>query len=564
MLEELSIRDYAIIERLSVRFEPGLNLLTGETGAGKSILIGALGFLLGDKADTGLIRAGADEVLVSGVADVSGNPEAKAWLVGRGMATEDGGVVLRRSLRRNGRGAAYVQDAPVTRQDLADFASCLVEVHGQRDGMALLRKDRQRIVLDRYAGIEDRVEEYGARYAALSAARRRLESMAGSEAERSRDIELLSYAVDELDAARLSPGEDAELGDEERRLAQHEKLFAAVSLARELVSDADGAVARLRRARPQLEAARAIDGRLAELSRRADAAFYELEDMGESLRAYADQLRFDPDRLEAIEERLALIRKLERKYGGTVEAALAYRDEAVARLAALRGWDEDREGLEREALELERDVHARAEELSAARTAASGRLEAAIVDILTRLGMPNARFAVRLERKPAADGKAVVGPFGLDEPEFYVSANRGEPLRPLADVASGGELSRVMLAIKTVLSRADGIPTLVFDEIDAGIGGEVALGVGEHLAKLGRVKQVLCITHIASIAVRADNHYVVEKAVEGDRTVARAVRLEGDGRVREIARMLSGDSGAPTSLAHAADLLAKYGKPRGT
>ncbi|TFG82371.1 MAG: DNA repair protein RecN, partial [Spirochaetales bacterium] len=500
MLEELTIRDFAIIDRLSVRFDRGLNLLTGETGAGKSILIGALGFLLGDKADTGLIRTGSEETLVTGTVDVSDNTDALDWLGEHGIEPEDGTIIIRRGLKRTGRGSVYIQNVPVVRQDLADFASLLIEVHGQRDSQSLLKRDRHRQILDRYAGIEDDVRAYGVLYADLGSRRRLLETMVASEVERVREIELLQYAVEEIEAAHPVAGEEDELADEERRLSQHEKLYAAVSTAHELLSDTDGILVRLRKSRNQLETAQGIDQRLSDVARRVEDSYYEVEDIGQALSTYSDQLRYDPGRLEEIEARLATLQKLRRKYGANSAEVLKYRDDAVIRLERLKNWAEDRVGLEREATRLESEVNATAETLSAARVAFGAELEEAVARILTTLGMPNARFAVRMERKPLVDGKIVVGPFGADEPEFYVSANRGEPLRPLSQVASGGELSRVMLALKTVLARADGVPTMVFDEIDTGIGGEVALGVGKHLAGLAETKQVFCITHLASIA----------------------------------------------------------------
>ncbi|MBU0927224.1 MAG: DNA repair protein RecN [Spirochaetes bacterium] len=563
MLEEMSIRDFAIIDRLSIRFELGLNLLTGETGAGKSIMIGALGFILGAKADTGIIRSGAEETLVTGVVSVEGNAEALAWLGERGIEPEDGAVIIRRGLKRTGRGSAYVQDVPVVRQDLQDFSATLVEVHGQREGHALLKKDKHRALVDRFAGIEAEVSSYAAAYAELGAKRKALETLASSEAERAREIELLRFAVEEIDAAAPRADEENELGDEERRLSQHEKLFAAVSQARELLSDADGAIAKLRRARPLLESAGSIDQRLLDRSKRLDDSYYELEDLGESLSSYADQTHFDPARLEEIEARFAVLQRLKRKYGLDLAAVVAYRTEAAERLAGLENWEEDRAGLERQVAALESEVFGKAESLTEARSAAGKRLESAVLSVIATLGMPNARFTVRIERFPPSAGKIVVGPTGADDLEFYVSANKGEPLRPLADVASGGELSRFMLALKTALAEDGGAPTMVFDEVDTGIGGEVALGVGSHLASLAATKQVLCITHLASIASRADNHLMVEKRVEGERTVTRVARLEGDDRVREIARMLSGDPSSRASLDHAAELVAKLGNPRG-
>ncbi len=563
MLEELSIRDFAIIDRLSIRFEPGLDVLTGETGAGKSILIGALGFLLGAKADTGIIRAGADETLVTAVIAVNGNKDASCWLTEHGLEPEDGTVIIRRGLRRNGRGSIYIQNVPVVRQDLQDFTSTMVEVHGQRDGHALLKKDRHRQLVDSFAGIEAEVSSYGTVYADLGGKRKALASMASSEAERLREMELLRFAAEEIDAAGLRAGEEDELLDEERRLSQHEKLFASVTQSKELLAEPDGAITRLRKARAQLEAAGSIDPRLADGARRLDDAYYEIEDIGEFLTTYVDQMQFDPARLEFLEGRLAVLQRLKRKYGSSLADVIAYRADAATRLSSLENWEEGRAGLEEQITALEADVKARAESISAKRVSAAGRLEETVQSILCTLGMPHARFMIRIERMPLSEGKLVVGPNGIDELEFHVAANKGEPLRPLAEVASGGELSRVMLALKTALAEDDGSPTMVFDEIDAGIGGEVALGVGLHLAGLASARQVLCITHLASIAARADNHFVVEKKLEGDRTVTRVSLLTGDARVREIARMLSGDSNSRVSLDHAADLVAKLGSKRG-
>ncbi|GAB1455428.1 DNA repair protein RecN [Spirochaetota bacterium] len=563
MLEELTIRDFAIIDRLSIRFEPGLNLLTGETGAGKSILIGAMSFILGAKSDTGIIRAGAEETLVTSVVSVADNKDALEWLARHSIDVEDGAVILRRGLKKTGRGSSYIQNVPVVRQDLEEFASTLVEIHGQRDGQTLLKKDRHWALVDKFAGIEDDVASYGLLYAELGSKRKALETMASSEHERTRDIELLRFAIEEIDAASIQADEETILADEERRLSQHEKLFSAVSQAKELLSDGDGAIARLRKARTHLEVAGAIDQRLADQARRLDDAYYELEDVGESLSSHADQLLFDPARLEEIESRMALLQRLKRKYGADIAEVLAYRGDAAVKLASLENWEEDRVGLERQIAELESGVFAKAESLSDARVSASKRLEQSVLAIVSTLGMPNARFIIRIERMPPLGGKMVVGPSGADKLEFYVSANKGEPLRPLADVASGGELSRFMLALKTVLAEDGGANTMVFDEVDTGIGGEVALGVGAHLRTLAVAKQVLCITHLASIAARADNHLMVEKRIEADRTVTRLSRLQGEDRIVEIARMLSGDSQSKASLDHARDLVLKLGSQRG-
>ena len=558
MLEELTIRDFAIIDRLQVRFERGLNLLTGETGAGKSILIGALGFLLGAKAETGIIRAGCEETVVSGLFDVSGNMAARQWLQDHGMAADDGNLVIRRSLKNTGRGYIYIQNLPALRADLADFCACLVEIHGQRDGMALLKNDRQRLLLDRYAGLQDALTAYSRDYTDLCARRRALERLVSDGQSGEREMELLRFAVDEIGAAALQDGEELALQEEETRLSQHEKLFAALGQAGSLLSDEGAILGLLRRLRVQLETASHIDSRLADQSTRVDSAYFELEDGASALSAYMDRQNFDPGRLEEIESRLALFQKLKRKYGASLAEVLAYREEALARLDAFENRDAEIAGLVQAIARLEQTVYTQAEAISQARQAAALTLEVGVQAILADLGMPHARFKVDRPRKPLENGKVVVGPFGADEVIFLISANKGEPLRSLAAVASGGELSRIMLAIKTMLIRLDEIPSMIFDEIDTGIGGEVAISLGRQLAEIAVNRQILCITHLASLAVRADNHYKVEKQVEGERTVTRLVRLDDERRGQEISRMLSGDSRSATSLEHARDLLATY------
>ncbi|MBU0936300.1 MAG: DNA repair protein RecN [Spirochaetes bacterium] len=564
MLEELTIRDFAIIDRLQVRFEAGLNLLTGETGAGKSILIGALGFLLGSKAETGMIRSGAEETLVSGIFDVSNNSSARQWLEEHGMSAEEGTVILRRSLKNTGRGAVYIQNTPVLRQDLAEFTATLVEIHGQRDGIALLKNERQRLLLDRYAGLQAELDAYGLVYNELCAKRRSLERLVSGGQAGEREMELLQFAVDEISAAKLQNGEEERLQEEERRLSQFEKLGSALAASLELLSGEDAILSQLRKLRTQVETAAAVDTALGEYARVADSAYFDLEDCSSALSAYADRQSFDPARLEEIESRLALLQKLKRKYGGSIDAVLAYRDESLQRLSSFQNRDEEIAALQKSVAALEKEVHRQAEAISAGRRKAAAELEPQVQRILADLGMPHARFKADLPRKPLENGNVVVGPYGVDEVQFLISANRGEPLRLLSAVASGGELSRIMLAIKTVFIVNDDIPSMIFDEIDTGIGGEVALSLGLHLAEIAKNRQILCITHLASMAVRADNHYKVEKQIEGERTVTRLVRLDEATRVREIARMLSGDSSAETSLNHARDLLAKYSGRRGS
>lgn len=562
MLEQLIVKDYALIDRLSVDFDDGLNILTGETGAGKSIIVGALSFLLGGKADIDIVRTGSEEASVSAVIGFDPeNADVAEWLASRDITAEDRRLVLRRTLKRNGRGSSYVQDAPVTRNELADFTSLLFDIHGQHEHQALLKTDSHRKYLDRFAGIEAEVSEFTSRFQALADKKKVAE--AAAEAERGRDarMELLQYAIEEIAKAAPTSGESLQLEAEAKRLADFEKLAGTVTgAAASLFDDEVSSLVLLRKTKSLAEGAANIDASIQPIAKRITDLFYELEDVSDQLRKYRDDLRYDPERLEAVEERLAVLYRLKKKYGADEEAVLRYRIDAEAEIDALQRVEEDRAKLASEIAALEREVGKRATELSAKRSAAAATLGSRITEILATLGMPKARFSVSLTSKGQGPTGRVIGPWGADDIEFLISPNLGELERPLVRIASGGELSRVMLAVKTVLAAADTVETLVFDEIDTGIGGEVALAVGEHLSGLGSTKQIFCITHLASIAVRADNHLKVEKKVEGERTVTSLAVIPDDRRREEIARMLAGDAAGNAALAHADELLARYQK----
>jgi DNA repair protein RecN (Recombination protein N) len=472
--------------------------------------------------------------------------------------------MVRRNLKRTGRSSMYIQDSPVSREKLAECMSLLFDLHGQHSHENLLRKENHRKYLDRFAGIEDEVLAFNKSFLELSDLKKSLAASLSSQKDRETRLEILRYTVDELDKAALKSGESADLELESARLSSFERLSAQVNGALELLSEGEeNALSLGRKLRASLEAAAGIDESLAPLQARMDSLYYEAEDLAGELRSYNEGLKFDPARLEAVEERLALLQRLMKKYEAEDEdGLLAKRDEAAAEIERLSNFEENRDKLNADIGTRDKDIARKAAALSAKRKEAGAKLGEKISAILGSLGMPKARFAVSVQAK--GDGRLVVGPWGADEIEFMISANAGEPLKELAKIASGGELSRVMLAIKTVLADADSIETLVFDEIDTGIGGEVALAVGEHLSKLAKIKQLFCITHLASIAVRADNHLKVEKKLlngsQGERTVTTVSALDGEGRRKEIARMLAGDAGGAAALAHADALLARYQK----
>ena len=565
MLDELIIKDYALIDKLSVHFDDGLNIITGETGAGKSIIVGALSFLLGSKADIDVIRTGCEEASVSGIISIkSDNKDVSNWLHEKDISTDEGHIIIRRNLKKSGRGGIYIQDVPVTRNDLLELTAYLFDIHGQHEHQALLKKENHRRYLDRFAGIEEQVQGFTTLFYELSEKRKELETSLELEQQRNKQQELLAYAIEEIAKANPKPGEIAELEAESKKLAEYEKLSSLVgSVVESLSYSENSAMPLLRKAKTSLESATSIDPALSNLSQRFSDLYYELEDVTDLITDYIESLRFDEKRLESIEDRLTVLFKLRKKYGDTEEAILAYKEQAESELEALSKIEENRTILRDSISKLEQEISRRAVELTEKRQVAAKDLSERITKILSTLGMPKAQFVIQVQAKGMNGNSKIIGPYGADDIEFKISANLGEPVKELSKIASGGELSRVMLAIKTVLANTDYVETLVFDEIDTGIGGEVALSVGEHLAQVGKTKQIFCITHLASIAIRADNHLKVEKKiVDEDRTITTLRPLEWDERREEIARMLAGDAAASVALAHADELLAKYSQGR--
>jgi len=575
MLEELSIRNYALIDSITLSFRRGFNVLTGETGAGKSIIVGSLSFLMGAKAETDVIRSGCEEAAVSAVISVNkNNADANEWLKARDIECEEDTVIVRRSIKTSGRGSVFIQNVPVTRQDLSEFMGLLFDLHGQHNHESLLRKDSHRRYLDSFAGIENEVKEFSALFVELTDKRKTMESSLKSEREREDRLEILNYAVDEITKAAIHAGELRELENEAQKLSDFEKLAGFINTAASCFTEGEqSALSLTRRAKNALDGASLVDSSLGEINRRFENLYYEAEDIASEFRSYKENLAFDPQRLEEVNERLAFLNKLKKKYakdsqpGNEEEAILLYKTNAQAEIEALSGAEENRGKLKEAIGILEKTIVSKAQVLREKRTAAAVKLSQLITEILKNLGMPNARFKTAVLPKQN-EGQTSFGPYGAEEIDFLISANTGEPPKDLAKIASGGELSRVMLAIKTALlsdarrDETESVETLVFDEIDTGIGGEVALKVGEYLTKIGKFKQIFCVTHLASIAVRADNHFKVEKRTEGGRTYTGIGPLSAEGRKKEIARMLAGDAGE-AAIAHADDLIQKYGKRSG-
>jgi DNA repair protein RecN (Recombination protein N) len=559
MLDELTIQNYALIDRLTVHFAHGMNVLSGETGAGKSILVGSLSLLRGAPGETGAIRSGTDEARVAGTFRIDTNPDAREWLAQHGIDGDDGTLIIRRTVKRSGRGAIYVQSTPVTRRELVELAALVFDIHGQHEHQSLVSEDSHRAVLDRFGGLESTARELRSQFTELTTLRKQLEQMESSERRRQREMDILQYAIAEIEEAALRAGEEEALDSERRLMSQHEKLFAGLDeLYDALAENRGGALSLLRNARAAMGSVASIDDRLADAGRRLEDLFFELEDVAEIVHDHRNTIEFSPDRQEQVENRLALIHKLEKKYGDTIEDVLAYCADAKAQVEGFETWEEDRDRLRSQIKQREQSVLTLAGELSARRTAAAAQMSERIVERVRVLGMPKTRFVVAVEPRHGEHGRPVCGPHGIDAVEFRISANPGEPLKPLSEIASGGELSRVMLAVKSSLAEIDQVGCMVFDEIDAGIGGEVAVAVGEHLYRLARTRQILCITHLASIAARADNHIRVQKTEKNGRTLTEAAAVTGEGRVDEIARMLAGDRTGTASRNHAEELLRKH------
>jgi DNA repair protein RecN (Recombination protein N) len=561
VLRELRVRNVAIVDRLDLEFPGGFVALTGETGAGKSIVVAALGLALGEKARPEHQRAAGEETSVEAVFD-DPPPSARARLEAAGLAAA-GELVLRRTLAPGGRSRAFVNDAAVALATLEEIGRDLVDIHGQHQHQSLLRVETHLDFLDGFARLDGVRGRYLDAWRRLDALRRERDQLARREDEKERRLEFLRFQAEELSRAALEPGEEERLRGERDLLRNVERLRSAAGEAEQLAysgeesaSGAAGAAAR------RLADAAAIDPALGAVGAAIAGAQAALEEAGRELQDYLARLEADPERLGAVEERLALIARLKKKYGATVEAILAQQESLAGEIAAFEQGAARLAAVERELARASEAAVALAQELSRGREAAREKLERRIHQELAALAMGSSRFAVRLWREedpagalPAEGRRWRADERGIDQAEFLLSANPGVEPRPLARIASGGELSRVMLALKAALADADRVPTLVFDEVDIGIGGHTARAVGERLRAIARGRQVLCITHLPQIASLAHVQYTVEKRVAAGSTRVCVRRLEGSGRVGEIARMLAGAAVTEATLRHAAELL---------
>lgn len=556
MLVELVVENYAVIERVRVRFHRGFNLLTGETGSGKSIVVDALGLLFGGRASPEMVRTGAARARVCGIFELPADPDLQHLLREAGIEPEDGELLIEREILAEGKSRAFAANRPVTAALLRQMAPYLGDIHGQHEQQRLFSAEAQLEMLDAFAGLAEQVEQARGIYQRWRTVNRELEELERAEQQQLRLLDLWNFQAREIAAADPKPGEDALLEQERRVLQNVARLQEQAALAYEALYEApDSALTRIRQALRRLEDLARIDTALDETREGLRQAEIGVEEAAYAVRDYLSRLESNPARLEQLENRLALLEKLKRKYGSTLEEVLAFQAEVSRRIAEVETAGERKAELERERKELAEAYLELAGELTARRRQAARKLGKRMESELAMLAMEGTVFQVRLEQ-------AEWGERGRDAAQFLVSPNPGEEPRPLEKVASGGELSRIALALRTVVAGSDthrplsGAPrTLVFDEVDAGIGGRAAETVGRRLKQLAALHQVLCVTHLPQIASFADHHFYVEKHETGGRTSASIRELTGEARTREIGRMLSGERLTTEALRHAEQLL---------
>lgn len=552
MLTELRIRNFAIIDAVVLPLAPGLNVLSGETGAGKSIIVGALGLLIGERATADLVRPGADRAVVEGTFELGDAPELRAQLDERGIDCDDGLLVLKREVAAasGARARAWINGTAVTAAVLADVGRALVNVHGQHEAQSLLDAEAQRRILDAFAGAQGQTAAVARAHATLADARHAVADLVARRDAAQKRADYLRHVAHEISDAKLVEGEEQKLEDEARRLTHAEELRALAGELSGVLEGEDASVlAQLGHLQKPLAALQRIDPSVDRLQELYDAAYYALEELAREVSAYAETVEHDPNRLAEVDRRRDVLFRLMKKYGGTVASALETGREARAELSLLDTAALDLRGLEESVATADAALRATAAALTKVRQKAASRLAKEVEAQFPGLGLEDGRFQVVLTARDEP------GAVGAEDVEFRVALNVGHEARALSRVASGGELARVMLALKTILAGVDRVPTLIFDEVDAGIGGKVGQQVGDAMRRVAEHHQVFAITHLPQIAARAHHHIRVHKGAKDGVTTADIEVLEGDARVEEVARMLGGDADSATSRAHAREQL---------
>jgi DNA repair protein RecN (Recombination protein N) len=561
MLQELHINNFSIIDDASVEFGKGFNVITGETGSGKSIIINALSLSLGERATSEHVRSGEKEALVESFFEISPKKLSKPVLEAikeLGVNINEG-LILKRIISSQGKNRAYINSSMANVQTLSEISGNIIDIHGQYEHQSLLSPENQLDLLDLFGGLTKDRDQVGKLFESLSSLRSRIKSIEQKDKERAQRLDILNYQINEIESAGLRQDEEEELIEEEKVLGSAGHLAELANQSYELLYTSDSAsLSAISAIIENLQKISEIDSRAKEALKSAKDALPLLEETSYFLRDYKDSIDCDPSRLALIQERLELIKSLKRKYGASIKEILDYREKSLLELEDLQHSEETLDTLKSELNDLGKSFTDKAKTLSKKRNAAAKKVESAVVKQLAELSMPDTQFAISITQH---NGDNTIDGFqasqtGIDYVEYFISPNIGEELKPLAKIVSGGELSRIMLALKSIMAKGDKIPILVFDEIDAGIGGKTAETVGKKLKALSKNHQIICITHLAQIASYADRHMRIEKKVVDKRTVVSIVPLDKNERTSEIARMLSGDI-SDLSLKHARELLKK-------
>lgn len=550
MLNHLSIKNVAVIDRLGVDFHSGVSVLTGETGAGKSIIIDSINMILGDRANKGLVRYGSDKAVVQAVFDA--DESVIPILEENDIDADDGQIVITRQLTGEGKSVARINGMVVTLNVLRDIADKLINIHGQHDSQALLMPVKHISFLDAYAVNDEYIRKYRECLKRKRETEKKIQSLEMDEQEKMRRIDLLEYQVDEISKAELEKGEDEELKEQREIYANAEQITSAVNEAYMNIYGGDeAAYDSISAAVDALSGVREVNPKLNSIYEALSGVMYSIEDVAHEVKEFGDSVEFDEQALNDVEERLDLISKLKRKYGAEIESILKYLETARKDLEDIKLSDERTNELKEELFGIVSELQGYGKELSKRRAKYAEVLEKGIEQSLHELNMERSKFKVNIETSDEFYEN------GMDRVEFLISTNPGEPLKPLVKIASGGELSRVMLAIKSILADSDNVDTLIFDEIDTGVSGRAAMSIAKKLSEIGRGKQVICITHLPQLTAAADNHYLIQKNTEGEMASTTLTKLDGEQREIELARIIDGGEVTELALSHAREMLAK-------
>lgn len=566
MLSRLHIKDFVLIDELEIEFSPGLNVLTGETGAGKTIIIDAINSVLGERVTTDYIRSGSEKSIISALFEIQKTTQIKELLQDYGISLDEH-LLLQREILSSGKHICRINGKLVSLNILTDVGKSLVDIHGQHQHQSLLNLSTQMTLLDKYGKLDGLTSEVRQVYKQFTDLNQRLNSLSINEQEKARQLDLLKFELEEINQANIAVGEDEKLEQEAKILRNAEKLHLLANEAYNLLYGPEAINTNFYQVVKRLSSIVELDPSLQEPSQSARDIHYQLEALTRQLDNYIQKIKFDPAKLEELEARLDLINKLKRKYGKTIQSIFEYRDKISQQINSITHNEEEIENLKKQLLEITSVLELKVNQLSHQRKKISTKLADEIIFQLSDLGMKKAHFEVKIDVKEDINSSirydttpVRISSCGVDIIEFLISPNVGERLKPLANIASGGELSRVMLAIKTILAQVDEIPTLIFDEIDTGIGGKIGQQVGAKLRHISNSRQVICITHLPQIAAYAQNHLKVEKKVIDNKTHIYVHKLDNDSRIKELAHLLDGHECSTISLKHAEELLERVGQ----